>query len=370
MTASIFISFASKDHKTAETICDALENRGFRCWISNRDVLPGHNYQESISRAIRSAKVMLLVFTANANNSDEIKKELALASRSKVIVIPLRVEDVMPNDAFDYEFATRQWIDLFDGWEAAFKTLTAQIATIVPPQLPLPEHAAIAGTQDLVGDTPKASFPGSEAESIITLVRLVRTHRTLLLSVGLGVLVAVAAYNYWFRHTAGGVATSPPVSTPATPTPPSSPDAFPHRRAGLWEQRVSLAGAPASVSKLCIDQATETVLIGGGAQQSRADCPVFQSQTVGTATIADATCKIGGLTVSSHTVGTFVGDTQFHLDVRSHSTGLNAPADSTMSVDGTWSGDCPATMKPGDLMLPDGNIVHLIKKQGLIRLTL
>lgn len=125
---------------------------------------------------------------------------------------------------------------------------------------------------------------------------------------------------------------------------------------------MSLSGAPASVSKLCIDQATDAALITGGTQAARADCPVFQSQTVGTATIADATCKKGGLTVSTHTVGTFVGDTQFHLDVRSHSTGVNAPADSTVSIDGTWTGACPTTMKPGDLMLPNGQIVHLTKQ--------
>ncbi len=355
MTASIFISFASKDHKTAETICDALENRGFRCWIANRDVLPGHNFQESISRAIRSAKVMLLVFTANANNSDEIKKELALASRSKIVVIPLRVEDVVPNDAFDYEFATRQWIDLFDGWEAAFKTLTAQIATIVPPQLPLPAVGEAAARVE--PDTAQAEPPSD----VLDLGLLAYTHRKALVSAGLAIVVAAAGYYAWHRQTtAATTQTPPPVSAPTPPSPtPTSPDPFPHRRAGLWEQRTTLAGAPVTVSKLCIDRATEAALIGGGAQTARADCPVFQSQTVGTATISDATCKKGALTVSTHTVGTFVGDSQFHLDVRSHSTGPGAPPDATVSIDGAWTGACPANMKPGDLMLPDGKIVHL-----------
>lgn len=361
MTASIFISFASKDHKTAETICNALENRGFRCWISNRDVLPGHNYQESISRAIRSAKVMLLVFTANANNSDEIKKELALASRSRLVVIPLRVEDVVPNDAFDYEFATRQWIDLFDGWEEAFKTLTAQIATIVPPQLPLADAETKVARESPARSEPGA-MPAAQGEprsDVLDLGLLAYTYRTALFAAGLAVLVAVAGYYLWHRHTADArPETPPPVSAPASP---QSPDPFPHRRAGLWEQHTIVAGAPAAVSKLCMDQATEAVLIGGGAQTARADCPVFQSQTVGTATISDATCKKGDLTVSTHTVGTFVGDTQFHLDVRSHSTGVNAPLDSAVSIDGTWTGACPANMKPGDLMLPNGQIVHLTK---------
>jgi hypothetical protein len=45
-------------------------------------------------RAIRSAKVMVLVFSENANNSDEIKREVVLAGNAKVTVIPVRVEDV------------------------------------------------------------------------------------------------------------------------------------------------------------------------------------------------------------------------------------------------------------------------------------
>src|SRR6185312_11674098 len=127
MTASIFISFASQDHRVAMTLCQALETRGFKCWISSRDIQPGENFQVAIVRAIRQAKIMLLVFTANSNNSEEMNKELALASQSKLIVVPLRIEDVTPNEAFAYEFATRQWIDFFADWEAAIQQLSQRI---------------------------------------------------------------------------------------------------------------------------------------------------------------------------------------------------------------------------------------------------
>lgn len=127
MSASIFISFASKDVKVATTLCSALESRGFACWISARDILPGENFQVSIVRALRHAKIMLLVFTANSNTSEEMTKELALASQQKLIVIPLRIEDVAPNDAFAYEFATRQWIDVFADWETSIDQLCRRI---------------------------------------------------------------------------------------------------------------------------------------------------------------------------------------------------------------------------------------------------
>ena len=131
----IFITYSSKDQKVARTICTALENRGLACWISSRNVKPGQNYQEQIVRAIRGARVMVLVFTTNANNSNEIKKELALASQNNLVVIPVRIEDVAPNEAFAYEFATRQWIDLFEDWEKSISELVDLIAAILdePP---------------------------------------------------------------------------------------------------------------------------------------------------------------------------------------------------------------------------------------------
>jgi hypothetical protein len=141
MSAAVFISHASRDKQVAITLCDALEQRGIGCWISSRDIVSGANFQESIVQAVRAARVMVLVFTSNANNSSEIKKELALASQHGLTVIPVRVEDVLPNDAFSYEFATRQWIDAFGDWERAIGRLTEHIrltldggtAGVVPP---------------------------------------------------------------------------------------------------------------------------------------------------------------------------------------------------------------------------------------------
>ena len=131
MDQAVFITYSSKDEKVARTICSALENRGLACWISSRDVKPGQNFQEQIVKAIRAAKIMVLVFTENANNSNEIKKELALASQNNLIVIPVRIQDVPPNEAFAYEFATRQWIDAFDDWENSIARLVELIAATV-----------------------------------------------------------------------------------------------------------------------------------------------------------------------------------------------------------------------------------------------
>ena len=132
MSAPVFISYSSKDQKIAQTLLPgSMEARGQNCWIAGRNVRPGENFQEAIVRALREARVMVLVFTGNANNSEEIKKEVVLAGRHHVTVVPVRVEDVVPSDAFAYEFATRQWIDLFQDWEQQVEQLVAQIDMIL-----------------------------------------------------------------------------------------------------------------------------------------------------------------------------------------------------------------------------------------------
>lgn len=132
----VFVSYASVDRRRALAVCDALDRRGIASWIAARDIAPGENYQEAIVRAIRDASALVLLFSAAANDSDEIKKELSLASRYRVPVIALRTENVEPTDAFAYELSTRQWIEAVGGGDAGIDALAARIAQIDPGTAP------------------------------------------------------------------------------------------------------------------------------------------------------------------------------------------------------------------------------------------
>ncbi len=131
MVAQVFISHSSKDGKVAQTICSELEHRGLSCWISSRDIGLGENFMDAIVQAIDGAKVMVLVFSENANNSDEIKREIVLASQAKVPVIPLRIDNVAPRGALAYQLAARQWMDLSEDWESQIERLAKSIFAAV-----------------------------------------------------------------------------------------------------------------------------------------------------------------------------------------------------------------------------------------------
>jgi len=129
---SVFVSYATTNRAEALKVCNAIERHGVHCWISLRDVPPGQNYQEEIVKALRNARALVLVFSDAANSSDEIKKELSLASRYHIPVMALRIQDVEPSDAFAYELSTRQWVDAFDGWDQAIDCLVQEISQTPP----------------------------------------------------------------------------------------------------------------------------------------------------------------------------------------------------------------------------------------------
>jgi hypothetical protein len=232
----IFITYSSKDQKVARTICTALENRGLICWISSRNVKPGQNYQEQIVRAIRASRVMVLVFTVNANNSNEIKKELALASQNNLVVIPVRIEDVAPNEAFAYEFATRQWIDLFEDWEKSMAELVELIAAILNDPPPADRPKASPG---LPGDAAAPAFfmaGAAPTPAITPAVPFTQRPeiRWAMIAVLAVVVAAVVAYTVVIfsqrpssSSVAANVGTPPPPPTPRPTPAPAQPPVVP-----------------------------------------------------------------------------------------------------------------------------------------------
>ncbi len=127
MAARVFISFAAGDRQAAEAVCAALELRGVGCWMASRDIPAGDSAVEAVVKAIYSAAAMVVVFSAHANASDQMAREVGAAGQRRLAVIPFRIEDVAPNKAFAHELGGRRWIDSFRGWDGALEQLASQI---------------------------------------------------------------------------------------------------------------------------------------------------------------------------------------------------------------------------------------------------
>jgi hypothetical protein len=96
MAHDVYISHCANDKTTADALCAALESEGIRCWIAPRDILPGANWGQSILEAIEQARIFVLIFSAAAYDSLQVRREVEHALSHAVDVLPLRIENILP----------------------------------------------------------------------------------------------------------------------------------------------------------------------------------------------------------------------------------------------------------------------------------
>lgn len=110
----VFISHSSKDKAIADAVCAALEAAKIRCWIAPRDILGGEKWAGAINSAIKSSSIMVLIFSENSNNSDDVLNELQLAKDAEAIIIPFKIGDIFPNGDMEYYLKRTHWLDAMD----------------------------------------------------------------------------------------------------------------------------------------------------------------------------------------------------------------------------------------------------------------
>ena len=115
MAHDAFISYSSKDKATADAACALLEAAGVRCWIAPRDIRPGSDWGESIIDAIAGSRVMVLIFSAHANQSPQVRREVERAVNKGVVIVPFRIENVAPCKSLEYFISVPHWMDAYGG---------------------------------------------------------------------------------------------------------------------------------------------------------------------------------------------------------------------------------------------------------------
>lgn len=91
--------------------CATLEKRGYRCWIAPRDILPGKEWGEAIIEGIVGARIFVLIFSANANASPQVRREIERAVHHGTILVPFRIENVLPAKSLEYFLSAPHWLD-------------------------------------------------------------------------------------------------------------------------------------------------------------------------------------------------------------------------------------------------------------------
>jgi uncharacterized RDD family membrane protein YckC len=150
MVHDIFISYAKDDSAVADTICANLEQDGIRCWIAPRNISPGEKYATAIIHAIENAKIVVVVFSRNSDQSAHVRTEVERAFNQGKIIIPFRIENIEPSDELQYFIGSRQWLDAFAG---PYEEYARQLAQIIKNRLT--PDSNVRGSQE--PPSPKAS---------------------------------------------------------------------------------------------------------------------------------------------------------------------------------------------------------------------
>jgi len=108
----VFVSYSRRDGAVVYPLVAEVEASGREVWIDKDEIHAGGNWAGMIVRAIRDSDTFCLMCSAEAFQSDNVRREIYIADKYKRKLLPVRLDSSeMPED-FEYFLIDRQWLDL------------------------------------------------------------------------------------------------------------------------------------------------------------------------------------------------------------------------------------------------------------------
>ena len=106
-----------------------LRDAGVTVWIDQAGIDVATMWSQEIVSAIRGCKVMLLSISPRSTESENVVKELALASERKKPIIPVYLEQAEIPETMEYQLAGIQRVEYFvENEDAAFRAMIRSLA--------------------------------------------------------------------------------------------------------------------------------------------------------------------------------------------------------------------------------------------------
>ena len=107
----IFSSYSRKDHEFVDRLMPALEQYGFSTWSDVHGITGGDVWKAAISRAVRECDAFLVVLSPQSADSENVAKELAVATKHARRILPVMFQACKIPDKMEYDLAELQWAD-------------------------------------------------------------------------------------------------------------------------------------------------------------------------------------------------------------------------------------------------------------------
>ena len=119
MNAEVFISYASKDRERILDLVDRLDAAGVSVWIDQMSIEGATMWSQEIVEAIDRCRVLILAISPNSSESENVVKEVALASERRKKILPVCLEMSGIPKSMEYQLAGIQRVEYFAGEEEA-----------------------------------------------------------------------------------------------------------------------------------------------------------------------------------------------------------------------------------------------------------
>ena len=149
----IFISYSSKDAAFADVIINLLNQMHVAYWKAPEMIPAGSSYAKEIVSALRNCSFMLLILSANSQQSQWVEKEIDSAVNYNRRIIPLLIDDTPVNDVFRFYLNNVQMIYYKQDPKAALDEVRDYIRHLSKAAAPIDKKARFLRS----GRTPAAN---------------------------------------------------------------------------------------------------------------------------------------------------------------------------------------------------------------------
>lgn len=134
MEYEVFISYKSIYVDIVKAICHVMESENIRCWYAPRDLdmsSGGYDFDDSIMKAISNCKVVVIILTNEALDSEWVKIEIAQAQKKGKIIIPYVVSEITRENGLLMRLQNKHWIDAYPNPERKFSLLLNNVKLLL-----------------------------------------------------------------------------------------------------------------------------------------------------------------------------------------------------------------------------------------------
>ena len=163
MSTEVFISYAAKDRTRVLDLVERLHTAGVSVWIDQMGIEGATMWSQEIVAAIRSCKVLILAISENSAGSENVVKEVALASEGRKRILPVYIRQAEIPESMAYQLAGIQRIEFFEGREDA--ALQAVIRALAKLGVTVHDEASAAAANTPGSASHGPSHPTGKAET-------------------------------------------------------------------------------------------------------------------------------------------------------------------------------------------------------------